>query len=279
MAKNMGLVPISGSPCAYLLPFAQVGPAKNPTFSATFRLLNISARVIFSAMQMQTISRPSPRPRPAELCMLAGRWSGVMPDEAGALVERKYDGFRCLFFRGLDGQPGLWTRGGMPLKGVSHILSRLLEVEAAMGAPHMIDGELVVDGTLAATKAHYERGWRLGDAGVFHAFDAVPLSDWELGRCDTPLHARKSALARAIAATAPDPTAWEWRPGTRGAGHGVDPVELVADTVAFTAADAEAEAQRAWAAGHEGVMIKQAEAPYIRSRSDAWMKLKRTGVN
>ena len=36
--------------------------------------------------------------------MLAGRWAGVMPDPAGVLVERKFDGFRCLFFAGLDRQ-------------------------------------------------------------------------------------------------------------------------------------------------------------------------------
>jgi ATP-dependent DNA ligase len=202
-----------------------------------------------------------------------------MPDEAGALVERKYDGFRCLFFRGLDGQPGLWTRGGMPMKGVAHILSRLLEVEASMGAPHMIDGELVVDGTLAATKTHYERGWRLGDAGTFYAFDAVPDRDWQQGRCDTPLFERKATLARAIAATAPDPDAWEWRAGSLGAGHGIDPVEMVSDIWAFTADDVEAEARLAWSAGHEGIMAKKADAPYVRARSDAWLKLKRPGVD
>lgn len=202
-----------------------------------------------------------------------------MPDEAGALLERKHDGFRCLFFRGLDGQPSLWTRNGMPMPGVNHILARLLEVEATMGAPHMIDGELVVDGTLAGTKAHYDRGWRLGDAGTFHAFDAIPFEAWQAGRCDTPLVERKAALARAIAATAPDSAAWEWAERSRGAGHGVDPVALVVDSWAFTASDVESEAQRGWAAGHEGAMIKRADAPYIRGRSDAWLKLKRPGVD
>ncbi len=202
-----------------------------------------------------------------------------MPDTDGAMVERKHDGFRCLFFPGLDEQPALWTRNGMPMPGASHILTRLLEIEAAMGAAHMIDGELVVDGTLAATKAHYDRGWRLGDAGTFHAFDAVPLVDWERGQCDVPLHERKAALARAIAATAPDAGAWEWREGTHGAGHGVDPVELVPDLWMFDAADVEAEARSAWAAGHEGIIVKDASAPYIRARSNAWLKLKRAGVD
>ena len=209
--------------------------------------------------------------------MLAGRWSGVMPDPAGAMVERKHDGFRCLFFPGLDGQTALWTRGGMPMPGVGHIFARLLEIEEAMGGRWMIDGELVVDGTLSATREHYQRGWRLGDAGTFHAFDAVPLADWQRGQCDMPLHERKAALARAIAATAPDASAWEWAPGSRGAGHGVDPVELAGDVWAFDAADVLGEAQAVWAAGGEGVVVKDPSAPYIRARSDAWMKLKRAG--
>ncbi|WP_171005332.1 hypothetical protein [Sphingopyxis sp. 2PD] len=202
-----------------------------------------------------------------------------MPDPSGAMVERKHDGFRCLFFRGLDGAPGLWTRNGLPMPGAGHILARLIEVEAAMGGQWVFDGEFVVDGTFAATKAHYERGWRLGDAGTFHAFDAIPFDAWQAGRCDTPLFERKATLARAIAATAPDGSGWEWRAGTRGAGHGVDPIELVADTWAFGAADVEGEAQRGWAAGHEGVMVKRADAPYIRGRSDAWLKLKRPGID
>lgn len=216
--------------------------------------------------------------RPTELCQLSGRWAGVMP-EGGAMVELKHDGYRCLSFPGLDRKPGLWTRNGMPMPGAGHILSRLLEIEAALGGQWMIDGEFVVGGTLAATKRHYDSGWRFGDAGTFHAFDAVPLADWQRGVCEMPLFERKAALARAIEATAPDAAAWEWSEGSRGAGHGVDPVEFVTDVWLFDAADVDAEARRVWALGHEGVMVKQADAPYIRARSDAWMKVKRPGVD
>ena len=195
------------------------------------------------------------------------------------MVELKHDGYRCLVFPGLDRKPGLWTRNGMPMPGAGHILSRLLEIEAALGGQWMIDGEFVVGGTLATTKRHYDSGWRFGDAGTFHAFDAVPLADWQRGMCEMPLFERKAALARAIEATAPYASAWEWDEGSRGAAHGVDPVEFVADVWLFDAADVDAEARRVWALGHEGVMVKQADAPYIRARSDAWMKVKRPGVD
>lgn len=215
--------------------------------------------------------------RPAELCQLAGRYAGRLPD-AGVMAEEKIDGWRCLFFPGVDRKPGLWTRGGLPFRGVDHILSRLIEIEAALGAPHMIDGEFQVDGTLAATKAHQERGWRLGDAGTLFAFDAVPLADWERGRCDMPLYERKAALRAAIEATAPDAHAWEWREGSKGAGHGIDSVRYLEDAWMFDDADVRVEAERVWAAGGEGLMLKQADAPYIRARSDAWLKVKRLGV-
>lgn len=202
-----------------------------------------------------------------------------MPD-GGALVELKVDGWRCLFFPGRDGKPGLWTRGGMPIMGADHVLDRLLMIEADMGGQWMIDGEFQVDGSLSATKAHLEGGWRLGvDVGTFFAFDAVPLDDWHRGRCDMPLFERKAALARAIEATAPDPEAWEWREGSRGAGHGVDPVQLIPDVWLFDAVDVDVEAQRVWAQGLEGLVVKEATSPYVRARSDAWMKVKRPGVD
>jgi len=216
-------------------------------------------------------------PRPSELCQLAGRWAGTVP-EHGIMAEQKVDGWRCLFFPGLDGNVGLWTRGGMPIHGAGHVLERLVQVEAALGGPHFIDGEFQVDGSLAATKRHCEAGWRLGNAGTFFAFDAVPLADWQAGRCDTPLYERKAALHRAIEATAPCADAWEWAAGSHGAGHGVDPVVYLHDVWLSDADDVHAEAQRIWRQGLEGLMLKDPMAPYVRARSDSWLKVKQDGV-
>lgn len=215
--------------------------------------------------------------RPPSLCQLAGRWR---PRDlgAGAMAEEKQDGFRCLYMPGIDGRPALWTRNGMPMPGVGHILARLLEVEQALGAPHFIDGELVVGGSLASTKAHYERGWKAGDAGTFYAFDCVPLDDWRAGRCDIPLYRRKSDLARAIEATAPDRGNWEWREGSRGKDHGIDPLSLIPDEWVSDPAEVDEMAARIWARGGEGVMVKDAESPYIRARTDSWLKHKRPGA-
>jgi ATP-dependent DNA ligase len=194
------------------------------------------------------------------------------------MAEEKVDGWRCLYFPGVDRKPGLWTRGGLAFRGADHILARLVEIEAALGGPHMIDGEFQVGGALTSTKAHQESGWRSGDAGTFFAFDCVPLADWERGRCDTPLYERKAALRDAIAATAPDAGAWEWREGSNGRDHGIDPVRYLEDVWLFDDADVRVEAERVWAANGEGLMLKDPSAPYVRARSDSWLKVKRPGV-
>lgn len=209
------------------------------------------------------------------LCQLAGDYRGQLMPAHGSLVEPKIDGWRCLYIPGHDGKPALWTRQGMPLMGAGHVLKRLVEIDRAMGGGHVIDGEFQVDGTLAATKAHCERGWRDGDRGTFHAFDCMPWRSWDRGGTDTPLYQRKLLLQGAIEGTAPDP--WEWEEGSRGRGHGQPCVVLMPERWVSDAADLRSYADEIWRAGGEGVMMKDAESCYSRRRTNAWLKVKSPG--
>ena len=205
-----------------------------------------------------------------QLCQLASDWRGDMPD-GGLMAEPKMDGWRCLYFRGIDGKPRLWSRQGMPLDGADHVLHRLKLIEEAAGVELFIDGEIQVGGTLAATKDWFERGWRVGgDRGTFHAFDVLDFAGWRAGGSDVPLFERKARLARLVEAVG-EP--WDWRERSRGRD---DPgcVQFVPDEWAFDAADVLGIARRVWATGGEGLMLKVAEAPYRRNRSDAWAKVK-----
>lgn len=207
------------------------------------------------------------------LCQLLGDWRGDLP-EGGAMLEEKHDGWRCLYFRGIDNRPRLFSRQGMPLDGADHVLHRLSLFEEAAGGPLFIDGEIQVDGSLAATKAWFEGGWRKGgDAGVFHAFDVMPLAEWRKGGCDAELYRRKAWLKQLFAASEPVDDGWTWAEGSKGA---VPPiaVQIVADTWAFDTRDVLTEARRIWAAGGEGVVLKDVMTPYRRKRSDAWQKVK-----
>lgn len=206
------------------------------------------------------------------LCQLAADWHGIVP-AGGIMAEQKFDGWRAVRFPGIDGKVRLWTRNGHPIEGAGHILHQLARMERAAGEPMMFDGEFVVDGSLAATKAWCETRWKLGgEAGTFHVFDAMPLGEWKAGGSPIPLYQRKARLKALCEATA-EPE-WEWRPGSRGRDEGATPVAYVADEWAFDAADVIAAARRVWAAGGEGLMLKDAEAPYQRSRNNAWQKVK-----
>lgn len=207
-----------------------------------------------------------------QLCQLAGDWRGLIPT-GGVMAEQKIDGWRGLRFPGIDGKVRLWTRNGMPIEGVGHILHRLERMERAAGEPVMFDGEFQVDGTLAATKHWAETRWKQGgEAGVYHLFDAMPLGAWKAGGDPTPAYQRKAWLKSLMDATAADE--WEWRPGSRGRDEGATPVVLIEDVWCETAADVIDEARRIWAAGGEGLMLKDALAPYQRNRNSAWLKVK-----
>jgi len=208
------------------------------------------------------------------LCQLASDWRGTTPI-GGMMFEQKFDGWRALRFHGIDGVARLFTRNGMILNGCAHIERRLAAIEEAYGERLMIDGELVVDGTLEATKRWAETGWRAGgDRGVFHAFDVVPFSAWQRGGWDEPLVKRKALLEALIKASEPVSDGWTWPAGSKGAPTPIA-VRLVKDGWATDAGDVLDEARRVWASAGEGIMLKDAEAPYRRTRNDAWQKVKR----
>lgn len=205
-----------------------------------------------------------------ELCQLASDWDGTVP-EGGFMVDEKIDGWRAIYFPGRDGIWRLWTRNGMRLEGVDHILHRLAMLNQLGPQAYMLDGEIQVDGTLEATKAWFEKGWRTGgNRGVLHLFDICPIDAWRAGGWHKPQVERKELLKSLIADI---PNDWEWREGSRGADER-DCVRFLPDQWLLDQADVYAEVQRVWDAGGEGLMIKDAEAPYWRERNRYWQKCK-----
>ena len=213
-----------------------------------------------------------------QLVQLADDWRGTLPD-GGVIAEPKIDGWRAARFPGITGITRLWTRGGMPIEGVGHILYRLDQIERVAGIPLFFDGEFQVDGTLDATKRWCETGWKMGgEAGVYHLFDAMPQSSWIRGGDPTPLYQRKLLLKSWIEAADADPAlSWEWRPGSRGRDEGAIPVVLIEDEWCSSPREVIDFTKRIWAAGGEGAVLKGAERGYERRRSDAWMKVKPGG--
>jgi len=215
----------------------------------------------------------------SQLCQLVGNWDGrTLPD--GAVVEQKVDAWRALYIRDHEGRPGLWTRNGMPIEGVGHILHEIEAFERHAGEPLFIDGEFCVgDGpdTLASTKAWCERGWKGGgEAGTYHAFDAMPFADWQRGGTETPWIERKERLlALALAVKSCPDHAWTWRAGSRGRDDGAEPVRVVPHRDVWHVDDVLEAACEMWAANLEGVVIKSMWGGYQRKRSPEWQKVGR----
>lgn len=209
--------------------------------------------------------------RPRELCQLAGDWRGGLPNH-GAWVEEKLDGVRACWIGG-----ELLTREGIPIGGIDHIAYRLRSIEKAAGHGIFFDGEFIAPGGYRATLRHIGQGLRAPEQGTLHLFDATPSGEWAQGGSDRPLYERK-AMLRAWVPMAADPARdWTWRPGT----HGKEPdglaLSIVSDIWCATQAEVERLANEIWARGGEGVMLKDAESPYRRNRSAAWLKYKRAG--
>ena len=213
------------------------------------------------------------------LCQLAGDFRGDLPG-GGAMTEEKKDGWRAVYLPDHLGKRGLWTRGGMPIEGAPHILHRLSLMEQVAGCAMVFDGEFQVDGTLAATKEWCERGWKQGgEAGHLFLFDCLTLAEWRAGGSETPLIERKAMLQRLFDGAEDPALSWEWRPGSRGRDEGANPVSVLPDGWAFTADDVETEARRVWAAGGEGLMLKDPLSPYQRKRNGHWLKVKQCNAH
>lgn len=209
------------------------------------------------------------------LCQLAADWRGDVPT-GGVMAEEKRDGWRCLYLTGIDGKPRLFTRQGHLIEGAGHIAYRMGLMERAAGEPMVFDGEFQVGDSLAATKHWCETGWRAGgEAGTFHVFDCLTMAEWRAGGTDTPLYARKArlhALARAV--DEDEALSWEFRPGSRGDERWRTSCPILPDNWLSDAGEVLSEARRVWATGGEGLMLKDAEAPYRRNRNAAWQKVK-----
>ena len=207
--------------------------------------------------------------RPRELVQLAGEWRGGIPAH-GTWAEEKLDGVRACWVGG-----ELLTREGQPIGGIDHIAYRLRSIEKGVGHGIFFDGEFIAPGGYRATLRHIGQGLRAPEQGTLHLFDAIPASAWAAGGTECPLYERKEQL-RAWVALAADPSAdWNWRPGTHGREPNEPALSIVPDTWCATQADVEDMANRIWARGGEGVMLKDSESLYRRTRSNAWLKYKR----
>jgi len=189
-----------------------------------------------------------------ETCQLAGDWRGRLPPGQW-IAQQKIDGVRALW---IDGD--LETREGFSIGRTDHIRRELRELERAAGERLFIDGEFQVDGTLSATTRHFQQRGRYGDAGTFFAFDVLSHAQWLANASTEPLTARLAHLERLVELTQPKS------------------ICLIPSRPVATAVEVMGLAQRMWAAGLEGLILKREDSRYERRRSGAWLKVTRRGA-
>jgi bifunctional non-homologous end joining protein LigD len=196
------------------------------------------------------VSRPKlrsggriPAFRPVQLATLVDH----VPSGDRWLHEMKYDGYRCLIAIG-GGEARTYTRSGLDWSDhftdvVKAALS--LKVHSAL-----IDGEAVVlDAEGKSSFQALQASFKGGDADIiFYAFDLLELEGEDL--TDLTQLERKNRLARIV--------------GTKGTIRYSDHI----------LGGGEKMLRAFCAAGLEGVVSKEADAPYIGARSRAWLKTK-----
>jgi ATP-dependent DNA ligase len=173
------------------------------------------------------------------------------PGVHGALVEKKHDGVRALWLG-----DRLTSREGAPLWATQAWWPALAKIANRDGVPMMLDGEWIEPGGFQATLRAFQRGAKVEASGRLVLFDAIPLAEWEADAGTMPLSARKRVLS--------------------AFGAGCPPfVTVEAGKRIWSPVEAQSAAEAIWARGGEGVVIKDASAPYIRSRGPAWLRIKR----
>lgn len=188
-----------------------------------------------------------------ELCMLP---QDIAENEVAGLhsgrprvVQLKADGIRALY---IDGR--IVSREGVPIDCAMHCQPGLRRFEEALGCPIFIDGEYVEEGGFNATIAAHRAG---RGQGVFWAFDIVPLASWQSGEWNMPTVERVNWLRDHILAAD-------------------SPFVGMLDFWLLDAAGTAAKARELWLEGYEGIVTKDPEAGYTRTRSPAWRRLKQT---
>lgn len=196
--------------------------------------------------------------RATELVMLPQDYrDDRLPDRC--VTQIKWDGIHALYRP--DNAHSV-TREGVDMLCADHLRPGLSAIAATLramfGSEHVIVGEYVnVDG-FEATLGDFKRG---RGTGCLQAFDAVPVAAYEGREASPPLLHRLQRLQRAA-----------HRVGRDAAGG----VGLCKSAIW------EGPAREAilpmmpqlWAQGLEGIVVKDADSPYVRAASPYWQRIK-----
>lgn len=233
------------------------------TFAAP--VLRRDLRAGFSETTMNKICKGTPYEIPKFSCQLASDSEDRPEMKGNKRLEPKLDGTRVLMVMTSPLQITSFSRNGKVYQNFSHIEHELAQQATKILTHPMFSSGVVFDGevTSASFQELMKQARRKNNAdasdAVFNVFDVIPLSDFTNGFWNASLRRRLSVLHSTIKPSA----CVQFLP------H----IDVDLDTAAGKD-QLERYAKDIVAAGFEGVMIKDYDAPYECSRNMFWMKFK-----
>jgi len=216
----------------------------------------------------KTVNKVVPGTVPVFTCQLAHDAANHEKKLVGKKqIEVKLDGVRVItVIHDVNGEKvEMFSRNGKQFHNFEHIITELKAVLQEKPAPYpmMLDGEVMSANFQDLMKqVHRKENVRANDA-VLHLFDCAPLEDFLNGGWDKPQNIRSLFTKHWVEENShmlQHVQALDWE-------------EVDFDTPEGQARFVELNKQ-AVDGGYEGVMIKDADAPYESKRSHAWLKSK-----
>lgn len=212
---------------------------------------------------------------PVFSCQLASNSEGRPEMKGIKRLEPKLDGVRVLMAVGFPDYGGInvacYSRNGKIFENFHHIEEQIENyadhLRKAVGVKNggfVLDGEVVGNSFQELMRQARRKEDVQNDDSVFHIFDVIPIEDFLRGHWNAQLSKRLAILEKT------QPTI-DKMPNVELLPH----IQVDLDTEEGEKA-LHKYAQDMVAAGYEGIMIKDLDAPYVCTRSKFWLKWKPT---
>jgi len=212
---------------------------------------------------------------PVFSCQLASNSEGRPEMKGIKRLEPKLDGVRVLMAVGFPDYGGInvvcYSRNGKIFENFQHIEAQIENyadhLRKGVGVKNggfVLDGEVVGNSFQELMRQARRKEDVQNDDSVFHIFDVIPIEDFLRGHWNAQLSKRLAILEKV------QPTI-DKMPNVELLPH----IQVDLDTEEGQT-KLQTYAQAMVAAGYEGIMIKDLDAPYVCTRSKFWLKWKPT---